>query len=46
MDTVALEQGELIRQEGNVQQGDDGLGAGLRQGPQPRALAPGQDDGR
>ena len=46
VDAVALEQGQLIRQEGNVQQGDDGLGTGMRQRPQPRALAPGQDDGR
>ena len=39
------QQRELISEEGPVEQRHHRLGAGERQGPQPRALATGQDDG-
>jgi hypothetical protein len=42
---VPTQQGKLVGQERDVEQRDDGLRAGARQGAQARALAPGQNDG-
>ena len=36
---------ELVAEEGTVHHGHHRLGRGQGEGPQPRALAPGQDDG-
>ena len=41
---VAREEGELIGEERDVQQRNDRLGPVVREGAQPRALAPGEDD--
>jgi len=40
---VPAQEGELVVEEGNVEEGDDGLGAGERQGAEPGALAARQD---
>ena len=40
---VALEEGELVVEERNVEEGDDGLGTGERQRAEPGALAARQD---
>ena len=45
MDPVLAQQGELIGEEGDVEQRDDGLGPVVRERTEPGALAPGQDDG-
>ena len=42
---VLAQQRQLVGEEGSVEQRHHRLGAGERQRPQPRALAPGQDDG-
>ena len=44
-DPVAAEQVELVREERDIEQRDDGLGARQRERAESRALAPGQDDG-
>jgi hypothetical protein len=42
---VPAQQGQLIGEERDVEEGDNGLRAGVGQGAQPRALAARQDDG-
>jgi hypothetical protein len=42
---VAAQERELVGEKRNVEQRDDRLRAGVRQGAQPRALAARQDDG-
>jgi len=45
VDAVPAEQRELVGEERNVQERDDGLGPDQGQRAQPGALAPGEDDG-
>src|SRR6266545_746208 len=45
LDSMPAQQRKLIGEERDVQERDDRLGVGVRQGTQPGALAPGQDDG-
>jgi hypothetical protein len=42
---MGAQEGELIGEERPVEERDDGLGAAQREGAQPRALPPGEDDG-
>jgi hypothetical protein len=42
---MAAQERQLIGEEGNVEKRNNGLGARGRQGAEPRALPPGQDDG-
>jgi hypothetical protein len=42
---VPAEQVELVPEERDIEQRDDGLGARQRERAESRALAPGQDDG-
>jgi hypothetical protein len=42
---VRAQQRQLIREERPIEERNDRLGPGQRQGTQPRALAAGQDDG-
>jgi hypothetical protein len=44
-DAMAAQQRQLIGEERNVEERDDGLRAGIGQRAQPRALAARQDDG-
>jgi hypothetical protein len=41
---VPAEQGELICEERDIQERNDRLGGGEREGPQPSALAPREND--